>query len=149
MANYRKILLATDFLEFSGEVAGRALEISSVFGAQLSVLHVVDPLPMLDPGYAEILPLELDLTEKMLEASKARLEKLADHLNIPKERQLVEVGSPKAEIVRVAAEQSIDLIVIGTHGRHGFGVLLGSTAASVVNHAGCDVLTVRLRDTEN
>jgi len=144
MASYKKILLATDFSEFSSETADRAFAIAKVFGAEMCALHVLEPVAMLDTGYADILPFDLDLTEQMLNTAKARMEKLAQQLNIPKERQWVEVGSPKAEIVRVAAEQNIDLIVIGTHGRHGLGVLLGSTAASVVNHAGCDVLTVRL-----
>ncbi|PZN83662.1 MAG: universal stress protein [Candidatus Methylumidiphilus alinenensis] len=144
MANYRKILLATDFSEFSNETARRAIALANAFGAEMCALHVQEPMALLDTGYADILPFDLELTEQMLNAAKARLEKLAEKLNIPKERQWVEIGSPKAEIVRVAAEQGIDLIVIGTHGRHGLGVLLGSTAASVVNHAGCDVLTVRL-----
>jgi universal stress protein A len=82
----------------------------------------------------------------MVEAAKLRLGRLAEDLAVPGERQWVEVGSPKAEIVRVAAEQNFDLIVIGTHGRHGIGVLLGSTASSVIHHADCDVLVVRLRD---
>jgi len=58
----------------------------------------------------------------------------------------VEIGNPKAEIVRVASEKDIDLIVIGTHGRHGIGLLLGSTATGVIHHAHCDVLTVRLKE---
>jgi len=146
MSSYGKILLATDFSEFSGQTAERALEVAGRFGGELSLLHVVEPAPISDPVYGVVMPFEFDLTGEMVEAARARLAKLADSLGIPGERQWVEVGNPKAEIVRAAEEHAIDLIVIGTHGRHGIGLLLGSTASSVVNHAGCDVLTVRLRD---
>lgn len=146
MSSYAKILLATDFSEFSKQTAERALEIAARFGGELSLLHVVEPAPIGDPVYGVMMPFDFDLTGQMVEAARIRLAKEAGQLGIPKDRQWVEVGSPKAEIVRVAEEQNIDLIVIGTHGRQGIRVLLGSTAASVVNHAACDVLTVRLRD---
>ena len=58
----------------------------------------------------------------------------------------MEIGSPKAEIIRIAEDMGADLIVVGSHGRHGIALLLGSTAASVVHHAKCDVLAVRLRE---
>jgi universal stress protein A len=61
------------------------------------------------------------------------------------ERRWIEMGSPKAEIIRIAREQRVDLIVLGSHGRHGLSLLLGSTASSVIHHAECDVLAVRLQ----
>lgn len=146
MSQYRNILVAVDFSEFSGQMVERAANVVAGFAGELSLLHVVEPLPMSDPGYGVILPYDIDFTEQMVEVAQQRLEKLGNSLGIPKERQWVEVGSPKAEIVRMADENNIDLIVIGTHGRHGIGLLLGSTASSVVNHAGCDVLTIRLKN---
>jgi universal stress protein A len=68
---------------------------------------------------------------------------VAEKVGVPEGQRWVELGSPKLEIIRVAEKMAADLIVVGTHGRHGFGLLLGSTAASVVNHALCDVLSVR------
>ena len=56
------------------------------------------------------------------------------------------MGSPKTEIVRVANENKVDLIIVGSHGRHGLALLLGSTANGVLHHATCDVLAVRLQD---
>ena len=55
-------------------------------------------------------------------------------------------GVPGQEIVRIAEQEHIDLIVVGSHGRHGLALLLGSTANSVLHHAGCDVMAVRLHD---
>ena len=146
MANYRKILLAVDFSEFNSQTAARAQEVAGKFDSELGLIHVVEPAPLGDPAYGIAMPFDFDLTGQMVEAARLRLAQMAESLRVPEDRQWVEVGSPKAEIVRVAAEQNIDLIVIGTHGRHGIGALLGSTASSVIHHAACDVLTVRLRD---
>lgn len=60
--------------------------------------------------------------------------------------QWLEMGSPKTEIIRVATENQVDLIVVGSHGRHGLALLLGSTANGVLHHAPCDVLAVRLQN---
>lgn len=146
MADYQKILLATDFSECKAQPAARAKALADTFGANLCLIHVVEPQPISDPAYGTISPYDIELSEQMMLVAQNLLEKMAEDLGVPKERQWVEVGNPSTEIVRVAKEQGIDLIVVGTHGRRGFGVLLGSTASSVIHHADCDVLTVRLRD---
>jgi universal stress protein A len=56
----------------------------------------------------------------------------------------VEIGNTGHTILRVADELGVDLILVGSHGRHGLAVLLGSTARSVLNGARCDVLAVRV-----
>jgi universal stress protein A len=55
------------------------------------------------------------------------------------------LGAPGSEIRELAKATKADLIVIGSHGRHGFSLLLGSTANAVLHDAGCNVLAVRLR----
>ncbi|HUL13194.1 MAG TPA: universal stress protein [Methylococcaceae bacterium] len=146
MANYRHILLATDFSEHSEQVANRARDLAEKYQADLTLLHVVENLPIGDSAYGPIVPFDIDLTEQMLESAKTRMAKLAETLAVPEHRQWVEVGSPKAEIIHLAEQQEVDLIVVGSHGRHGIALLLGSTAASVIHHAKCDVLAVRLRE---
>ena len=54
------------------------------------------------------------------------------------------LGAPGPEIRELASTTMADLIVIGSHGRHGFSLLLGSTANAVLHDAGCNVLAVRL-----
>lgn len=81
----------------------------------------------------------------MLEAEKERLNKLSEIMAIePAQRWLV-WGEPKQEIVRIAEQENVDLIVVGSHGRHGLALLLGSTANGVLHYAKCDVLAVRLQ----
>ena len=146
MATYRQILLATDFSGHSEQVTARARDLAQKYVAELSLLHVVENMPIGDAAYGPIVPFDIDLTEQMLEAARTRMATLGESLGVPEQRQWVEIGSPKGEIIRFAAERGADLIVIGSHGRHGIGLLLGSTASSVIHHAECDVLAVRMRE---
>lgn len=145
MANYKHILLAVDFSDHGNEVAKTAKFLAEQNQSLLSVVHVVDNLPITNSAYGPI-PFDVDFTQELLDSAKTRLTKFAAELGIPEERQWLEMGSPKLEIVRVADENQVDLIVIGSHGRHGFALLLGSTANGVLHHAKCDVLAVRLKN---
>jgi universal stress protein A len=142
---YREILLAADFSEYGDQVIQRAHELAKKYEARLNIIHVVEDIPIMDSSYGPIVPFDIDLTDQMMDAAQKRLAEIADRLAIPQDRRWVEIGSPKSEIIRIAKELQVDLIVIGSHGRHGIGLLLGSTAASVIHHAECDVLAVRLQ----
>ena len=146
MANYQHILVAVDFFAQSDVVIAKAQMLAARFQAKLSLIHVVDSVPITDIGYGAETPFNMDLTAQLLDSAKLRLTELAEHLHIPKEQQWLEIGSPKNEIVRIAKEHNVDLIVVGSHGRHGLALLLGSTANSVLHYASCDVLAVRLFD---
>ncbi|MDD5578566.1 MAG: universal stress protein [Methylobacter sp.] len=146
MENYKHILLAADFFGLGEVVATRAKDLADRYQAKLSILHVLDSLPLIDPAYGPVIPFDMDLTAELMKAAKKRVAKLGEELGVPEESQLIEMGSPKLEIVRIAEEKNVDLIVVGSHGRHGFALLLGSTANGVLHHAKCDVLAVRLQD---
>lgn len=146
MNSYRHILLAVDFSDHGREVTDKAKQLAAQNQAQLSLVHVVDNLPITDASYGPIIPIDVELTEEMMKSGKQRLEELGAGLGVPEQRQWLETGSPKLEIVRVAEENQVDLIVVGSHGRHGFALLLGSTANGVLHYAKCDVLAVRLKD---
>ena len=145
MSHYKHILLAVDFSEHGKQVSAKARDMAERNQAQLSLVHVVENLPITDAAYGPI-PFDVDLTQEWLDASKARLAKLGGELNVPEQQQWLEMGSARLEIVRVAEENDVDLIVVGSHGRHGLALLLGSTANGVLHHAKCDVLAVRLKD---
>jgi len=146
MTNYQHILLAIDYSEHSDKVARTAKSLAEKFHAQLSLIHVLDNIPMPDTNYGTVIPLDADSSYDLLEAEKSRLIKLGERLDIQQTNQWLVWGIPKQEIVQIAKQQQVDLIIVGSHGRHGLSLLLGSTANSVLHYAGCDVLAVRLQD---
>ncbi len=143
---YQNILLAVDFSKASACVAQRAMQLASE-GRQLTVLHVVEYLPVLDfsGDPMAMTPLAID-EELLVEDAKQSLQRFVDkHLQGIKVVQQVKVGTPKLDILQTIEKQNIDLLVIGSHGRHGLARLLGSTAAAVINDCPCDVLAVRIK----
>jgi universal stress protein A len=144
MQFYRHILLAVDFSDADSSVVERAMNMVKQYGAEISIIHVVDNLPISEPGYDVLNSLDLELSEVLVEKAKKQLAKLAKELSVPDNRCYQKMGRPVSEITALAEEELVDLIVIGSHGRHGFGLLLGSTANGVLHHAKCDVLAVRV-----
>jgi universal stress protein A len=146
MDEYRNILLAVDFSADDHYVAQKAKHLTEILKAELSIIHVLDNIPMPDTAYGTIIPLDELTSYESLEAEKNNLTKIADQLGVnPCHRWLV-WGEPKQEIARFAETYHIDLIVVGSHGRHGLALLLGSTANGVLHHAKCDVLAIRLQE---
>ena len=74
-----------------------------------------------------------------------KLEAMAKDSQLHEATAVVEFGRPADLIVEVAERENIDLIVLGSHGKHGVALLLGSTADGVLHHAQCDVLAVRIK----
>lgn len=141
---YSHILLATDLLEDNTAVMDRAAELVSHYGSQLSVLHVVESVPIYF-GNELVLPEMQAVEAQLLEAAKEKMVSVAQKLGIGVERCHVEVGVTKIEVLSFAEKEQVDLIVIGSHSRHGLERLLGSTARTVLNSAPCDVLAVKLK----
>ena len=146
MANYTHLLLAIDLTEDAKRVGERAQALAIACGAQMSVLHVIEPLSL---AYGGDIPMDLSSVQDQIhEQAKGQLREFSAALGIPEERQHLVFGRPEAEIHRIAEEVGSDLIVVGSHGRHGLALLLGSTANSVLHGARCDVLAVRVGDLE-
>lgn len=141
---YKQILLGLDLKEQSANVGRKAVELARANGAQLSLVHVVEFIPV-DPAGEALLPPPVNLEEELVESAKQRLEALANELGIADAPRRVEIGTIKSEILRVAQEVGADLIVLGSYERHGLALLLGSTDKSVLSHAPCDILAVRLQ----
>jgi universal stress protein A len=146
MKSYNHVLLAVDFFEPAQVVINRAKSLTESYQATLSLIHVVDNMPLPDAGYGLDAAYNVDLTGEMIIAAKHKLTDLAKKLGVEQAKLYVELGGPKFEITRIAEENQVDLIVLGSHGRHGLALLLGSTATGVLHHAKCDVLAVRLKD---
>lgn len=143
MEGYRQILIAVDFQPDCERVAARAVDMAKRYEATLTLLHVVENLPV-EPGNELMIPPATSVESELLENAERRLAELGGQLGVPAERRHVAVGQTKYQIVTFAEENAIDLIVVGSHGRHGLALLLGSTANALLHGAKCDVLAVRL-----
>jgi universal stress protein A len=143
---YQHVLFATDFSEDALRVGERAREIARKCGARLSLIHVVEDVNISLGGGYELLPVLPDLPdEALLQEARTALGKLAQRLDVADASLwVVNALSTKEGILGAAKDHPVDLIVVGSHGRHGLALLLGSTANAVLHGAPCDVLAVRI-----
>lgn len=137
---YKHILFATDLTEDTEYLVNKVRAVRSLTNAKLSLIHVVEPLPGYSYAYLGI----EDIEGQLINEARQSIEKLGAQLNVNTTDQFVEVGPTKTKILKVAEDISADLIMCGSHGRHGLSLLLGSTANAILHGAKCDVLTVRL-----
>lgn len=144
--NYQHVLCAVDFSDESLEVGKRARDIAQKYGARLSLIHIVEDVNISLGGGYELLPVLPDLPdEALLQEAQTALEKLAQQLEVKDIRLwVVNAISTKEGILGAVQAHHTDLIVVGSHGRHGLSLLLGSTANAVLHGAPCDVLAVRI-----
>lgn len=145
MITLQKILVPTDFSDFSQQALEFALSLAEQFRAKLYVMHVWEMAMT-----SSLLPPEPYPESILTEQQKAAAEHLAKVTNELKtsgfEAESVFVfGKPYMEIVRTAADLDVDLIVLASHGRSGIShLLMGSVAEKVVRLAPCPVFTVKL-----
>jgi nucleotide-binding universal stress UspA family protein len=148
MENLKKILYPTDYSEYSLAALPYAVRLARQNDAELYCLHVVE-MPHEEYLTSEyMVPLNVPHVpeDKILRTARARLQRfVAENLaGVDRVTSRVLIGVPFIEIIRYARDQSIDLIVIGTHGHSALAaMLLGTVAEKVVRKAPCPVLTVR------
>lgn len=146
MIQLRRVLLPTDFSDFSAVAQKYACAFVDQFQAELHVLHVIQDIVPLAPEPGVVLPPQPDFLKELEQNATAMLERVLEpSWSAGKKIALVvRQGPPHLEIVRYAKESNCDLIVIGTHGRTGLAhVFMGSVVEKIVRKAPCPVLTVR------
>jgi universal stress protein A len=145
MAVYRRILVAVDLTEDSTYIAQRARALASALEAELELLHVVEPVPALATASVEsVATVVMQTQDQFLQTARRGMAELAAKLGLSDTQWQVVLGNTKHEIVRVAEEQLVDLIVIGRRERHGISMLIDLTEDAVLHRAKCDVLAVRV-----
>lgn len=143
---FSQILCAVDFSSASLRALEYAASLSAIGGPGIRVLHVVDLVAESRGIHGEPAFDAAGFHAEMKVAARARLNTVisdAVRARCPI-TEIVTMGKPDAEILRIAEEEACDLIVLGVHGRSGFDRLIfGSTAQRVVRQAACPVLTIR------
>lgn len=142
MKTYQHLLLAVDVNENNDALINEAIALAKQQGSALSLVHVTPQVSALAP-YAHAYEFHASLVKHAKGALNALQEKYA--LNA-KQIHLVE-GTPKHEITSFAHKIGADLIVCGSYGKHGLGLMLGSNANGILHCAGTDVLTIRIDQT--
>jgi universal stress protein A len=142
MADYKKILVLLDLTESSEQILAAARDMAAHSNAAMLVLHVVEFVPA-EPMGETLMP-TVQIEEDLEERAKLKLSELSARLKLSRASTRVEVGNKKTEILRVAKEEAVDLIVLGSRVRHGLGILVNFTEDTVLHAAHCDVLAVRL-----
>lgn len=140
--SFRKILIAVDESPVAAHATDVGAQLATALGAELALVAVVDPTVSIAPDSgvsgAELIAMAEQDAKRLLAGFRQRASQGNPSL------EFVAVGKPAAEIVKTAKEWPADVIVIGSHGRHGLErALLGSVAERVMRHAPCSVLVVR------
>jgi len=142
MSEYKKVLVAIDLSEDSAIVVQRARALAHSENAQIHLIHVIEPLSF---AYGGDIPMDFSgIQEEIHQQASSQLQRFADSHSVPSSHQHIVLGRPDSEIHAKAEELGADLIVIGSHGRRGLALLLGSTANGVLHGAVTDVLAVRV-----
>ncbi len=144
---YQHVLAAVDIEEDTQFVLDHAKKTADAHGAKLSVVSVMRPIVASYTGLG-LTPIDGPMTFQadVERAAHAKLSERAASVGIDATDVHISFGSPAVKIRDCAEEGGADLIVIGTHGRHGLGLLLGSTASGVLHGVQCDVLALRIRE---
>jgi len=136
----KKILFCTDFSENSRPAWELAVDYAKVFGAQLLILHVLDV-----PGYVDWAEKLHEILEETQRRANERLQSMAKECSqmVKDVKTYCRIGMAAGEVVSFAQEESVDLIVVGTHGRTGVKhLVMGSVARSVLKTAHRPMLIV-------
>jgi len=145
---FKRILVCTDGSEIAAHAALVASDLAWKFGADVTLLNVVNPAPLVAP-YAMAVEAAPN-TEELIRIAEESQKTVLSNATAPFEREGVnvkvraEMGQPVDCIVRVAEEEKSDLIVLASRGLGGFSrLMLGSVSDGVLHHAHCPVLIVR------
>ncbi|ODS31676.1 MAG: universal stress protein [Candidatus Scalindua rubra] len=142
---HKRILIATDFSEFSKVALDICLGVSRCMKTKLYVLHTIEKFPH---DYRHLLSsaVHADMKQKLEEEAVEKIKAMIPGELLESEDivPIVRFGKPFLEIIKVAREENVDLLAVGTHGRAGVDrVILGSVAERIVRKAGCPVMVIR------
>ncbi|MGD9660984.1 MAG: universal stress protein [Porticoccaceae bacterium] len=144
MAYYHHILVGLDLSPESQQVIDKVIHLFDGKDTKISLAHIQEPLSF---TYGGDIPMDLSDIQRQLETQAAnRLDELKQQLPGFNVSTHVIIGQPSHEMHRFAKDNNVDLIVVGSHGRHGLALVFGSTSNGVLHGASCDVLAIRIKE---
>jgi universal stress protein A len=143
MADYQRILTAVDLNDQSAAVVAKAAELATQWHAQLTLLHVVEFVPI-EPMSDALVPV-MQIDDQIIRRAQERIQTLARSVGLAEQCCRVATGNVKTEVLRLARESHADLILLGSRERHGLSILVNLIEDTVLHGAPCDVLAVRVR----
>ena len=145
---WKTILVPHDFSSSANHAAAVARDEAKSHGARILLLHVIDLPHNMSPDTA-VVPnatgAPISIKDYAVSSAENHLEDIAARLakDGTKPEKLIRLGTPHDQIIKVAEEMKVDLIIMGTHGRTGLAhLLVGSVAERVVRTSRVPVLTV-------
>ena len=145
MKYYQNIVLAVELdPDCDNRPLVRASELAKEFGAKLHLVHAIEHMSSYGAAYG--VAAGTDIEEMLLENANDAMKKIGAKVGVENANQVIKVGPARTIILEEAERLKADLVIVGSHGRHGIRLLLGSTANAVLHGAACDVLAVRLQD---
>lgn len=142
MSTYARFIVGLDLSQDCFDILEKAQDLANTVCAEVIVCHVIEPIHYAYGGDIPINLAEAQLTIK--EYAQHRLDEILQKSDLSLHGQHIVVGDTAQELRKLAAEHEADLIVVGSHGRHGLALLMGSTASGVIHAAECDVLAIRV-----
>ena len=143
MSAYKHILVALDTNTEADQILAKALEQAHCFASKLSLIHVVEPL-VLENSYDMLNSLPIELEDELVKRAELFLASISDSIEYEVDR-IVGRGAIKNVIFETVKSKKVDLIIVGSHGRHGVVLLLGSTANAILHGAESDLHVVRIK----
>lgn len=144
MNNYKHVLLAVELdPSCDNSPVHKAAMFAKECNAKLTLVHAIEHMSSYGAAYG--VAAGADIEEMLLTNAKEAMAKLGEKLSVDDAGQVIKVGPAATVILDEAEHQDVDLIIVGSHGRHGIRLLLGSTANAVLHGSKVDVLAVRVK----
>lgn len=147
MKLYEHILVTIDFSKVSQSLVTRARELAGLYQARLSLLHVLEDMPLGNVAFGgtNSLPMSPAMKQNQTTLAQDKMRQLAENAGgLDKVSLEVAAGKSSDIIAQFVKQQQVDLVVVGNSGRKGVLGFLGSTAEATLKNVPCDVLTIHV-----
>lgn len=137
MKKYNHLLLAIDIDENDEALIKQALQLAETYSADLSIVHVI-------PRVISAAPFTVEFQDSIRQHAQIKIAEIQKRFDLSDTQLFLREGKAQDEVVALASEIAVDLVLCGSHGKHGLQLILGSTANGILHHSKVDVLTLRV-----